>query len=151
MTRNTPAGWRHVVVSLGGDGRKPDGLPAHEFWSRRTGLENVFWAVLGVRWGVWVIMTALLVWVGETRRGVLSLRMARRLGKDTSNEGIEMPEEYKKRDSKEFILGCFACTLMIRTRHTPPLPKLVSRLIRNLAAGDFPLFAEQMFMRLGRF
>lgn len=58
---------------------------------------DVFWALLGVCGGFWLLMTASLLYLGETRHSVLLLRKVKTERKRTADESIDVPEEMRQR------------------------------------------------------
>ena len=58
------------------------------------GWRDVFWALLGICGGLWLIMVATLK---ETRHSVLLLRRAARERKQRSTDAIEVPDSMKQR------------------------------------------------------
>lgn len=58
---------------------------------------DVVWALLGVCGGAWVIMTAALLYGGETRHSILLLRRAKTEKRKTGNQNIDVPETMRQR------------------------------------------------------
>ena len=65
---------------------------------------DVFWALLGVSGGCWIVMSCCMFWCGETRHSVLLRRRAARLRKETGNQTIDVPVEYRRKNFKELLL-----------------------------------------------
>ena len=61
---------------------------------------DVFWALLGIGGGFWIIMTATLK---ETRHSILLLRRAARERKERGTDAIEVPDSMKQRGAQELF------------------------------------------------
>lgn len=81
----------------------PTGYFLMSFVAQTKGWRAVFWALMGISGGFWLLMTATLLWVGETRHGVILLRRARKERRETGNENIDIPEEYRRRGMKQLF------------------------------------------------
>lgn len=64
---------------------------------------DVFWALLGICGGFWVIMTVALLSVGETRHNVLLLRRAAAERKRTGDQNIGVPKEMRQRGVQQLF------------------------------------------------
>lgn len=62
---------------------------------------NSFWALLGICGGFWLIMTASLLYCGETRHNVLLLRRVKRERARTGNSSIDVPEDMRGRGVRQ--------------------------------------------------
>jgi MFS family permease len=81
----------------------PTGYFLFSFVAQTRTWREVFWALLGVSGGFWIIMTVALLIVGETRHSVLLLRRAERERKLTGRDDIDVPDEFKRRGPKELF------------------------------------------------
>ncbi|KAK5169351.1 uncharacterized protein LTR77_005326 [Saxophila tyrrhenica] len=76
----------------------PTGYFLLSFVAGKRPWRHVFWALLGICSGFWLIMTVTLVGFGnETRHSVLLRRRAARLRKERNDSGLEVPDEMKQR------------------------------------------------------
>lgn len=73
------------------------------FVAQYRGWRNVFWALLGVCGGFWIIMTAALLYCGETRHSVLLLRRAASMRRETGNSNIDVPEDMRQRGIRKLF------------------------------------------------
>lgn len=64
------------------------------------GWRDIFWALLGICGGLWLIMTATLK---ETRHSVLLLRRAARERKQRGTDAIEVPDSMKQRGPRKLF------------------------------------------------
>ncbi|KAI9810821.1 MAG: hypothetical protein M1827_006028 [Pycnora praestabilis] len=78
----------------------PLGYFLFSFVAQTKGWRVVFWALLGICGGFWLIMAATLK---ETRHSVLLIRRAEQERKRTGNESIEVPDNMKQRGSNELF------------------------------------------------
>ena len=67
--------------------------------AQNRGWRDVFWALLGLCSGVWLILLATL---RETRHSTLLRRRAARERKQTGNDAIEVPDTLKRRGGREY-------------------------------------------------
>jgi len=65
---------------------------------------DVFYALLGVSGGFWLIMSGLISIAGETRHSVLLRRRATRLRAETGDTSIDVPMENRRKSWKELLL-----------------------------------------------
>lgn len=62
------------------------------------GWRDVFWALLGINGGLWLIMSVVLIaFKNETRHSVLLRRRAERMKKQRNDSSVTVPEEMKQR------------------------------------------------------
>ena len=78
----------------------PSGYLLFSFVAENRGWRDVFWALLGVCGGIWLI---LLATIRETRHSTLLRRRAARERTQTGNEAIEVPDALKRRGAKELF------------------------------------------------
>lgn len=82
----------------------PSGFFLMSFVAHSRGWRDVFWALLGICGSLWVIMTASLLYCGETRHSILLSRRAEQ--ERMINDGdtnVIVPENLKKRSVKELF------------------------------------------------
>ncbi|KUI59671.1 Caffeine resistance protein 5 [Cytospora mali] len=87
----------------------PTGFFLMSFVAQHRGWRDVFWALLGICGGLWVMMTASLLYCGETRHSILLAKRAeheRRVNGGESN--FEIPASLKKRSAKELFTVALA-------------------------------------------
>lgn len=70
------------------------------FVAQYEGWRKVFWAMLGIHGGFWIIMCLCLK---ETRHSVLLNRRAAQERKRTGDERIGVPEDMRQRGAKELV------------------------------------------------
>lgn len=78
----------------------PFGYFLFSFITKNHGWRVVFWALLGICGGMWLI---LLVTLRETRHSTLLRRRAARQRKQTSNEAIDVPNTLKRKGWRELF------------------------------------------------
>ena len=76
----------------------PLGYFLFSFVAQHRGWRDIFWALLGVCGGVWLI---LIVVIKETRHSTLLLRRATRQRKKTENQAIQVPDALKRKGGRE--------------------------------------------------
>ncbi|KAL8823714.1 MAG: hypothetical protein Q9191_005613 [Dirinaria sp. TL-2023a] len=76
----------------------PLGYFLFSFVAQHRGWRDIFWALLGVCGGVWLI---LILTIKETRHSTLLLRRAARQRKETGNQAIEVPDALKRKGGRE--------------------------------------------------
>lgn len=82
----------------------PTGFFLMSFVAHHRGWRDVFWALLGICGGLWIIMTASLLYCGETRHSILLARRAEHERIENDSETIfAIPEDLKKRSAKELF------------------------------------------------
>lgn len=81
----------------------PSGYFLFSFVAQTRDWRVVLWALLGVCGGLWLIMSATLLFCGETRHSILLLRRAKAERKRTGNENIEVPEKMKQRGLRQLF------------------------------------------------
>ncbi|EMD00623.1 hypothetical protein BAUCODRAFT_177171 [Baudoinia panamericana UAMH 10762] len=59
---------------------------------------DIFWALLGISGGCWGVMSACLLYCGETRHSVILRRRANRLRKQTGDTTFDVPDDYRRTD-----------------------------------------------------
>ena len=65
---------------------------------------DVFWALLGISGSCWIIMSICIWYCGETRHSVLLRRRAAKLRKQTGDDSIDVPEEYRRKSFKDLLI-----------------------------------------------
>lgn len=65
---------------------------------------DVFWALLGICGGCWLIMCCCILYCGETRHSVLLRKRAHRLREETRDHNIDVAVEYRRRGFRELLL-----------------------------------------------
>ncbi|EKG17153.1 Sugar transporter conserved site [Macrophomina phaseolina MS6] len=85
----------------------PTGFFLMSFVAQTRGWRDVFWALLGICGSLWAIMTASLLFCGETRHSIILARRVERARKLNNTSNIDVPDNLKKRGVKEL----FALTL----------------------------------------
>lgn len=78
----------------------PLGYFLFSFIAQHKPWRDVFWALLGIGGGAWLIMTATLK---ETRHSILLLRRAARERKERGTDAIEVPDSMKQRGPTELF------------------------------------------------
>lgn len=78
----------------------PFGYFLFSFVAQYRGWRDVFWALLGICGGVWLVMCATLK---ETRHSIILLRRAARERKERGTDAIEVSDSMKQRGSKELF------------------------------------------------
>ncbi|GME54210.1 Sugar transporter conserved site [Neofusicoccum parvum] len=81
----------------------PTGYFLLSFVAQNRGWRDVFWALLGICGGLWAIMTASLLFCGETRHSILLARRAEQARKLNNTSDIDVPEHLKKRGVKDLF------------------------------------------------
>ncbi|KAF2091938.1 MFS multidrug transporter-like protein [Saccharata proteae CBS 121410] len=81
----------------------PTGYLLMSFVAQNYIWNDVFWALLGISGGFWLIMVVALYICGETRHSVLLARRAAVQRKRTQNANISVPDDMRKRGSKELF------------------------------------------------
>lgn len=83
----------------------PLGYFLFAFVAQYRGWRHVLWAVMGVSGGAWVLMTGVVLGLGETRHSVLLLRRveAERRRRSHGGNGVDVPEEMRKRGTRELV------------------------------------------------
>lgn len=64
---------------------------------------DVFWALLGICGGFWLIMTTSLLYCGETRHNVILLRRVKKERARTGDSSIDVPEDMRARGVKQLF------------------------------------------------
>ncbi|MBA7495541.1 hypothetical protein ES702_06128 [subsurface metagenome] len=76
----------------------PSGYFLMSFVAQYRGWRYVFWALLGINGGLWLIMSIVLIaFKNETRHSVLLRRRAQKLRKERNDSNVTVPEEMKSR------------------------------------------------------
>lgn len=76
----------------------PSGYFLMSFVAQTRGWRDVFWALLGINGGLWLIMVVVLVgFKNETRHSVLLRRRANRIKKQRNDSRVSAPEEMKRK------------------------------------------------------
>jgi MFS family permease len=84
-------------------GGSPTGFVLFSLVAQGRSWQAVFRIMLVICFAFWVILTAALYHLGETRHSVLLLRRARSLQKSTGNENIHVPDEIKERGPQQLF------------------------------------------------
>ncbi|KAK4610719.1 Efflux pump atB [Fulvia fulva] len=64
---------------------------------------DVFWAIMGISGGCYLLVVVAQMYCGETRHGVILRKRAARLRKETGDEGIDVAPEYQRKGFKEIL------------------------------------------------
>ncbi|KAF2137998.1 uncharacterized protein K452DRAFT_277654 [Aplosporella prunicola CBS 121167] len=75
----------------------PTGYFLMSFVAQNRKWNDVMWALLGICGGFWLIMTATILFVGETRRSILLEKRAKRERERRHTDNIDVPDEMKRR------------------------------------------------------
>lgn len=78
----------------------PLGYFLFSFVAQHRGWRDIFWALLGVCGGVWLI---LILTIKETRHSTLLLRRAARQRKETGDQAIQVPDALKRKGGRELF------------------------------------------------
>ena len=81
----------------------PTGFFLFSFVAQNYSWRHVFWALLGICGGFWILMTFTLLYCGETRHSVLLFRRAEAERARTGNDNIDVPDDAKRRGVKDLI------------------------------------------------
>ncbi|KAK0650442.1 Efflux pump FUB11 [Lasiodiplodia hormozganensis] len=81
----------------------PTGFFLMSFVAQSRGWRDVFWALLGINGGLWAIMTASLLFCGETRHSIILSQRAEKARKLNHTSNIDVPDHLKKRGVKELF------------------------------------------------
>ncbi|POS72548.1 major facilitator superfamily transporter [Diaporthe helianthi] len=82
----------------------PSGFFMMSFVAHHRGWRDVFWALLAICGSLWVIMTASLIYCGETRHSIILARRVEHERKHNSGEArIDVPENLKQRSVKDLF------------------------------------------------
>lgn len=82
----------------------PSGFFLMSFVAHYKGWRDVFWALLAICGTLWAIMTASLVYCGETRHSIILAKRAERDRKSSNDEEtVDIPEHLRKRSAKELF------------------------------------------------
>ncbi|KAF2866124.1 major facilitator superfamily domain-containing protein [Massariosphaeria phaeospora] len=84
-------------------GGSPTGFVLFSFIAHDRSWQDIFRIMLVICFAFWVIMTAALFSLGETRHSVIFLRRAKALRKSTGNQSFEVPEHMKQRGPKQLF------------------------------------------------
>lgn len=90
---------------------------------------DVFWALLGISGGCWLIMGCCIFYCGETRHSVILRRRTAKLRQETGDQSIDVPEEYRRKKLKELLV-------VTQTRPFRFLATEVRRMIRRIFVLD---------------
>jgi len=64
--------------------------------AQERGLDDVFWALLGIAGGLWIFMTIVQMFCGETRHDVLLRGKATKLNRENKDETVQVPHQYRR-------------------------------------------------------
>ncbi|KAE9993962.1 hypothetical protein EG327_002296 [Venturia inaequalis] len=103
MWHHNDTGYAMSLFLWAATAGSPTGYFLMSFVAQAKGWRAVFWALMGISGGFWLMMTVTLLWVGETRHGVILLKRARKERKETGNENIQIPEEYRRKGMKQLF------------------------------------------------
>ena len=78
----------------------PSGFFLFSFVADHRSWRDIFWALLGINGGFWIIMTLCLK---ETRHSVILLRRAKKERKERGTDAIDVPEEMRQRGAKQLF------------------------------------------------
>ena len=78
----------------------PSGYFLFAFLAQNRPWRDIFWALLGICGGFWLILTITL---RETRHSIILLRRAARERKEKGTDAIDVPESMKQRGPKELF------------------------------------------------
>ena len=78
----------------------PSGYFLFAFLAQNRPWRDIFWALLGICGGFWLLMTATL---SETRHSILLLRRAARERKERGTDAIEVPASMQQRGPKQLF------------------------------------------------
>ncbi len=82
----------------------PTGVFLMSFVAGTQPWRQVFWALLGICGGFWLVMTTVLVvFKNETRHSVLLRRRAAKLRKNHNNDNVDVPEEMKSKSLSQLF------------------------------------------------
>jgi MFS family permease len=84
-------------------GGSPTGYLLFSFVAQHRPWRHVFWALLGVCGGFWVVMTATLAACGETSHGIILRRRAGARKAETGRSNIDVPSDMQRRGRKELF------------------------------------------------
>lgn len=84
-------------------GGSPTGFVLFSLIAQGRSWQTVFRIMFAVCFAFWVVMTAALYYLGETRHSVLLLRRAQYLQKSTGNEHINGPDEITRRGPRQLF------------------------------------------------
>lgn len=86
----------------------PTGFFLMSFVAQNRGWRDVFWALLGICGSLWVIMTASLLYCGETRHSILLAERAKEARMMNGDTNLVLPDSLKKRSVKELFTVALA-------------------------------------------
>lgn len=86
----------------------PTGFFLMSFVAQNRGWRDVFWALLGICGSLWVIMTASLLYCGETRHSILLAERAKEARMMNGDTNVVLPDNLKKRSVKELFTVALA-------------------------------------------
>ncbi|THX58981.1 major facilitator superfamily protein [Aureobasidium pullulans] len=81
----------------------PSGYFLMSWVAQYRGWRDVFWALLGICGGFWIIMSVTLLWAGETRHSIILLRRAKAERRRTGRENINVPEHMRQRGVRQLF------------------------------------------------
>lgn len=81
----------------------PSGYFLFSWVAQYRGWRDVFWALLGVCGGFWIIMSVVLILCDETRHSILLLRRAKAERRRTGSDDIEVPDAMKQRGVRQLF------------------------------------------------
>ncbi|KAG9517424.1 MFS multidrug transporter-like protein, partial [Aureobasidium melanogenum] len=93
---------RHTGIAMSfflwaGTGGSSSGFFLMSWVAQYRPWRDVFWALLGICGGAWLIMSATLLSCGETRHSVILARYLKVEKRRTGREDLDIPEEMKRR------------------------------------------------------
>ncbi|KAH0345603.1 MFS multidrug transporter-like protein, partial [Aureobasidium melanogenum] len=81
----------------------PSGYFLMSWVAQYRGWRDVFWALLGICGGAWIIVSVTLLLCGETRHSVLLLRHMKAERRRTGRDDLDVPEEMKRRGIRQLF------------------------------------------------
>ncbi|KAF2107733.1 polyamine transporter [Lophiotrema nucula] len=84
-------------------GGSPTGFVLFSFIAQGRSWRDTFRIMFFICLAFWVILTAALYYLGETRHSVILLRRAERLRKSTGDPTFDVPDELKQRGLKQLV------------------------------------------------
>ncbi|KIV84613.1 hypothetical protein PV11_00386 [Exophiala sideris] len=82
----------------------PSGYFLYSFIAQTRGWRDVFWAMLGIHGGLWLLLVIVLIgFKNETRHSVLLRRRAGRLRQERNSSNVTVPEEMKRKSLSQLF------------------------------------------------
>ncbi|PQE24376.1 polyamine transporter protein [Rutstroemia sp. NJR-2017a BVV2] len=97
----------------------PSGYLLMSFVAQTRGWRDVFWALLGICGGFWLILVVVLVgFKNETRHSVLLRRRAARLNKESGAEIATVPPEMQRKSLGQLLKGTLSRPFVFLAKET---------------------------------